>query len=159
MGHATGLPARTVFAMGELLTTRQAAETLGWSEGKVREKHRRLQGRKLPNGRWAFPAEAVATASVYYARLEPSHSSPSAATPDQKTGGSRWPLVLTLTAGLIAVLALFTPLFQGSSSTHLVPSGSHAAQPHARCNDGSVSYSVHRQGACSWHDGVAVWLR
>jgi len=27
----------------------------------------------------------------------------------------------------------------------------------ARCRDGSLSYSQHRQGTCSWHGGVAVW--
>ena len=28
----------------------------------------------------------------------------------------------------------------------------------ARCNDGTYSYAVHHQGACSHHGGVAVWL-
>ena len=34
-----------------------------------------------------------------------------------------------------------------------------AAQPHAVCVDGTVSYSVSRQGTCSHHGGVATWLR
>jgi len=28
----------------------------------------------------------------------------------------------------------------------------------ARCRDGTYSYAVHHQGACSYHGGVAVWL-
>lgn len=27
----------------------------------------------------------------------------------------------------------------------------------AKCNDGSLSYSAHRQGTCSHHGGVAIW--
>jgi beta-lactam-binding protein with PASTA domain len=27
----------------------------------------------------------------------------------------------------------------------------------AKCNDGSLSYSQHRQGTCSHHGGVAIW--
>lgn len=29
----------------------------------------------------------------------------------------------------------------------------------ARCNDGTYSYSQHRQGTCSYHGGVRYWLR
>jgi hypothetical protein len=28
----------------------------------------------------------------------------------------------------------------------------------ARCNDGTYSFSQHRQGTCSGHRGVAQWL-
>lgn len=34
-----------------------------------------------------------------------------------------------------------------------VPSGATA-----RCNDGTYSFSQHRQGTCSHHGGVAQWL-
>jgi hypothetical protein len=27
----------------------------------------------------------------------------------------------------------------------------------AECNDGTISYSKHRQGTCSWHGGVESW--
>lgn len=27
----------------------------------------------------------------------------------------------------------------------------------ATCRDGTISYSRHRQGTCSWHGGVALW--
>ncbi|MEU3842982.1 DUF3761 domain-containing protein [Streptomyces sp. NPDC028635] len=27
------------------------------------------------------------------------------------------------------------------------------------CNDGTYSYAAHHQGACSHHDGVAVFFR
>lgn len=29
----------------------------------------------------------------------------------------------------------------------------------ARCRDGSYSFSESRRGTCSWHGGVASWLR
>ena len=32
-------------------------------------------------------------------------------------------------------------------------------QPSARCKDGTYSYSKNRSGTCSWHGGVAEWLR
>ncbi|AEW95738.1 MULTISPECIES: DUF3761 domain-containing protein [Streptomycetaceae] len=31
--------------------------------------------------------------------------------------------------------------------------------PTAACNDGTLSYAVHHQGACSHHHGVAEWYR
>lgn len=31
--------------------------------------------------------------------------------------------------------------------------------PTALCRDGTYSYSQHRRGTCSWHGGVAEWLR
>lgn len=34
-----------------------------------------------------------------------------------------------------------------------------AIQPHAICVDGTVAYSVNREGTCSHHGGVATWLR
>lgn len=36
-------------------------------------------------------------------------------------------------------------------------SASHPAGATARCNDGTYSYSQHRQGTCSHHGGVAEW--
>jgi len=41
----------------------------------------------------------------------------------------------------------------GSNSGGSAPAGATAI-----CNDGTYSYSQHRQGTCSWHGGVAVWL-
>ena len=32
-------------------------------------------------------------------------------------------------------------------------------RPSARCKDGTYSYSKNRSGTCSWHGGVAEWLR
>jgi hypothetical protein len=29
----------------------------------------------------------------------------------------------------------------------------------AICRDGTLSYSQHRRGTCSWHKGVRQWLR
>jgi hypothetical protein len=31
--------------------------------------------------------------------------------------------------------------------------------PTAKCRDGTLSYSAHHQGTCSYHGGVAVWYR
>ncbi len=36
-------------------------------------------------------------------------------------------------------------------------SGDESQEPTALCNDGTYSYSQHRSGTCSWHDGVAEW--
>lgn len=33
----------------------------------------------------------------------------------------------------------------------------HPDLPSALCKDGTVSYSKHRSGTCSWHDGVLYW--
>lgn len=38
-------------------------------------------------------------------------------------------------------------------------SGSACQGATAICRDGTCSYSQHRQGTCSWHGGVRVWLR
>ncbi|MFJ8786976.1 DUF3761 domain-containing protein [Streptomyces sp. NPDC102476] len=40
-----------------------------------------------------------------------------------------------------------------SGDTQQAPAGATA-----QCNDGTYSYSAHRRGTCSHHDGVAVWL-
>lgn len=32
-----------------------------------------------------------------------------------------------------------------------------AEAPTAFCADGTVSFSAHRQGTCSWHGGVSTW--
>ena len=31
-------------------------------------------------------------------------------------------------------------------------------EPSAVCEDGTLSYSIHDQGTCSWHGGVDTWL-
>jgi hypothetical protein len=35
--------------------------------------------------------------------------------------------------------------------------GDMANPPSARCADGSLSFSAHHQGTCSWHGGVNEW--
>lgn len=35
---------------------------------------------------------------------------------------------------------------------------SQQGQAHAICRDGTLSYSINRQGTCSWHGGVQQWL-
>ena len=56
-------------------------------------------------------------------------------------------LVLLLLAAAIVGL--------GTSATAM---GSSPPGATARCNDGTYSYAVHHQGACSHHGGVASWL-
>jgi hypothetical protein len=54
---------------------------------------------------------------------------------------------------LITALALMFGLAVAIASASSAPPGATA-----RCNDGTYSYSQHRQGTCSHHGGVAVWL-
>ena len=54
---------------------------------------------------------------------------------------------------LSLVVALTFALASASASASSAPPGATA-----RCNDGTYSYSQHRQGTCSHHGGVAVWL-
>lgn len=46
--------------------------------------------------------------------------------------------------------------------SNFVPSPTHAPAPPAGataiCRDGTYSFSQHRSGTCSYHDGVATWL-
>ena len=47
-----------------------------------------------------------------------------------------------------------------NSSGHLVHSpscGEEHQKRTAECRDGSVSFSEHHRGTCSYHDGVAHW--
>ena len=44
------------------------------------------------------------------------------------------------------------------AAPQLAASGSPPPGATARCKDGTYSYSQHRQGTCSHHGGVAVWL-
>jgi hypothetical protein len=37
--------------------------------------------------------------------------------------------------------------------------GATSVGPTAKCRDGTYSYSHHRRGTCSYHNGVARWLR
>jgi hypothetical protein len=149
------------------LTSQQVAARLGISTADVRRRSRSLGGIKGPNGRWRFP-ESRLTASQ----------------PD--IGVRRTVLVaaLCLAVGLLighglwggqqtnavpipraTVTVTAAPLsdatLRGGASDDLgsgaLPTIGNSA--HARCRDGTLSYSVNRQGTCSWHGGVAEWLR
>ena len=54
---------------------------------------------------------------------------------------------------VITAVALTFGLAVAISSASSAPPGATA-----RCNDGTYSYSQHRQGTCSHHGGVAEWL-
>jgi hypothetical protein len=43
------------------------------------------------------------------------------------------------------------------TASPMVPKADHSGAT-ARCRDGSLSYSAHRQGTCSHHGGVAEWF-
>lgn len=75
----------------------------------------------------------------------------------QQTDGSVRAYKGTYTArdGVLVDAALNTTTIPSRSPTPAAP----IPQPHAICADGTVSYSVHRQGTCSWHGGVKKWLR
>jgi hypothetical protein len=59
--------------------------------------------------------------------------------------------------------------YYGASDTYRARSGHDVHRPMhassrpdgatARCRDGSWSFSESRRGTCSWHGGVAAWLR
>lgn len=53
---------------------------------------------------------------------------------------------------LVGALALSLLGTAGCGST-----STDGVNPSARCNDGSVSYSHHHRGTCSWHGGVDEW--
>jgi Protein of unknown function (DUF3761) len=57
-------------------------------------------------------------------------------------------IAVAAAAALIALSAALTAASVNSS-----------VGPTARCRDRTYSYSHHRRGTCSHHDGVAKWLR
>jgi hypothetical protein len=59
---------------------------------------------------------------------------------------------LKLAIGLLLVAAIGYFLWR-TGALHAL-----ATRPTARCRDGSVSFSEHRCGTCSYHGGVAEFL-
>ncbi|SRR5581483_7138689 len=66
--------------------------------------------------------------------------------------------VLWASIGLLALLFFVgigtTSSVQTTRDGHIPPD-----VPAAICQDRWISYSQHRQGTCSWHHGVAQWIR
>ena len=58
----------------------------------------------------------------------------------------------------LLVIKVPRPSSTGRNTGGTNNSGSPPPGATAICNDGTYSYSLHRQGTCSWHGGVAVWL-
>lgn len=54
---------------------------------------------------------------------------------------------------VVTVMGAVAPMASAGSSAAM------QRTPSALCRDGTYSYSQHRRGTCSWHGGVAVWLR
>jgi hypothetical protein len=44
------------------------------------------------------------------------------------------------------------------ASFQKVVGGSPSGGATAQCNDGTLSYSQHAEGTCSWHGGVDHWI-
>lgn len=79
---------------------------------------------------------------------------PSAANCDESSGGSG--------GGSDSDSSSSTTRSGGSSSSSTGGSGDSNQAPagaSAVCNDGSLSYSAHRRGTCSHHNGVKTWLK
>jgi hypothetical protein len=57
--------------------------------------------------------------------------------------------VVTVSAAMLAT--------GGCGGSDQKPADNNAAGATALCNDGTLSYSQHHQGTCSWHGGVARW--
>jgi hypothetical protein len=64
----------------------------------------------------------------------------------------RWKIALYLVAAIIVVAIGFG--WYSGRHVYRGPSGGTA-----ECNDGTISYAAHHQGACSWHRGVYAWNR
>jgi hypothetical protein len=56
-------------------------------------------------------------------------------------------LVTAVVIGTVLLLAWVT----------MAPAYTGPADATARCGDGSLSYSQHSSGTCSWHGGVKAW--
>lgn len=57
---------------------------------------------------------------------------------------------------LIAVVVATIALTAGA----VIPAAASSQMgPTAKCRDGTYSYAVHHQGACSHHGGVARWYK
>lgn len=165
------------------LTTHQVALILGFSESRVRSLRTELDGRKVGN-RLVYSRAAVRRMSAEMQREWPTKVPPPQApkvlaapateivTRRRRTRtSSSNGLLLALLPGIIWIVTLIWP--SGSDDYQPAPSPApttsvqitparpyvQADQPHARCSDGTLSYSVNRRGTCSHHGGVAVWLR
>lgn len=66
-------------------------------------------------------------------------------------------ILAAVLAGLIALIALRSGDHQSAAVLHPYKAVA-LPGPSARCVDGTLSYSEHRSGTCSWHHGVGEWL-
>ncbi len=173
--------------MADRLSTREAAELLGWSVDRVRKNGSRLGGSKSPSGRWSFPVDAIGsgrqvadpalgtrrrTAQKNDAKHSGRAGSPRRSHSSRRKRPAGPGILAWIIWGQAAVVALL--LVVGALGSLFAPGESPppprprptfslppapSPTPHARCRDGTLSYSVNRQGTCSWHGGVGVWLR
>ena len=58
-------------------------------------------------------------------------------------------------AGALAVVAVWGA---NGGVGYQVLQATKPGPPTARCADGSLSYSHHHSGTCSWHGGVRAWV-
>ena len=62
----------------------------------------------------------------------------------------RWKVAIYV-LGAVIVAAIGFAWYSHRHVYHGPPGGT------AECNDHSISYAAHHQGACSWHGGVYAW--
>lgn len=161
--------------------TREAAGILGWSEGRVRAHRQEFDGR-MANNRLRYRRSLVESAAVHARQsAAPAATSPTshAATPQERSLTAYWGPLIGLVAamvlgiaGLVWAAVSLVGLFIGGEPKPTVPTPREVVQPspgpdhpyiqrpepHAICRDGTVSFSMARQGTCSHHGGVAYWL-
>lgn len=147
------------------LTAYQVAGRLGIPMKAVYARRRELRGHRTPGGKVVFPESAVA---AFEQRRD-------AAPVSQRIGptASAGRILAQLLVPVAIVAALVWQPWADDEALYGTPSEpvstsvpdvrdslpTQALLPHARCVDGTVSYSVSRSGTCSHHGGVAQWLR
>lgn len=55
--------------------------------------------------------------------------------------------------------ATFGPPVASRAPAIVNPTSDHPSGATAKCRDGTFSFSAHRSGTCSHHQGVAVWYK
>lgn len=153
------------------LSTAQAAAILGVPESRVRGPLRkRLKGRKV-GSRIRYPRTAVFQVAAEMGRpapRTPTYRPGAAAEISQRDRTSRglgpWVAALLAAAAVWFWVASHEPDVAAPSPPapfkSYVPSNPYfqQSQPHAVSRGGTISFSVNRQGTCSWHGGVVQWV-
>jgi hypothetical protein len=142
------------------------------SEDRVRRLRVRLGARKVGN-RLCYPRSVIEVEARRLGRSLPEPARPAAVPVTRRRSSIDSPVVFAVLGVVFAIAFPIWLIFHGeSSSVPPAPAPTRsptidvsaylrqiADEPHAVCRDGTISYSVARQGTCSWHGGVAYWVR